>query len=57
MLLFHENVHFIHGIGWAIFFDIIGEWLSKPNEGDAALMKDGVAHIGLFKPGLIPITT
>jgi hypothetical protein len=50
MLLFHEDIHLIHGIGRAVFFDVVGERLSKSNEGNAAFMKDGVTHIGLFKP-------
>jgi len=50
MLFFHEDVHLIHGIGRAIFLDVVGEGLSQSNEGNAALVKDIVAHVGLFKP-------
>jgi hypothetical protein len=44
MLFFHQNVHLVHGVGGAIFFDVVGERLSQSDEGYAALVKDGIAH-------------
>jgi hypothetical protein len=45
VLFFHENIHLVHGIGRAILFDVIGEWLSQTNEGNSAFVKDVVAHV------------
>lgn len=44
VLLLHQNVHLGHGIGGAIFLDVIRKGLAQTNEGNAALVKDGVAH-------------
>jgi hypothetical protein len=49
VLLFHQNIHLVHGVGGAIFFDVVGKWLAKSNEGYAAFVKDRFTHRFLFQ--------
>ena len=44
VLFFHEDVHPVHGIHGAVFFDVVGERLSQADQGNPAFVKNLVAH-------------
>src|SRR5688500_18891356 len=54
VLLLHEDVHPVHGIRRAVFFDIIRKGLSEAVKGYSAFMKNLVAHFNGLKNTVRP---
>lgn len=44
VLFFHQDIHLVDGIHGAILIDVVGKGFAQSNEGNAALVKDGIAH-------------